>query len=79
MGRDRHAAWSRWSPHLWWLKQVDFAPLTYAGDVYALTDRAECLQLVLGYIGHNLALLAVAGSAGCAGAGMASSADAGRA
>src|ERR1700733_2829312 len=45
-------------PHLWWLKQVDFAPLTYAGDVYALKDRAECLQLVLGYIGHNLALLA---------------------
>jgi 4-amino-4-deoxy-L-arabinose transferase-like glycosyltransferase len=46
------------APHLWWLKQVDFAPLTYAGDVYALKDRAECLQLVLGYIGHNLALLA---------------------
>jgi 4-amino-4-deoxy-L-arabinose transferase-like glycosyltransferase len=45
-------------PHLWWLKQVDFAPLTYAGDVYALADRAECLQLVIGYIGHNLALLA---------------------
>ena len=32
------------APHLWWLKQVDFAPLTYAGDVYALTDRSECLQ-----------------------------------
>ncbi|HEY3794847.1 MAG TPA: glycosyltransferase family 39 protein, partial [Bradyrhizobium sp.] len=46
------------APHLWWLKQVDFAPLTYAGDVYALTDRAECLQLVIGYIGHNAALLA---------------------
>src|ERR1700742_3937767 len=46
------------APHLWWLKQVDFAPLTYAGAVYALKARAECLQLVLGYIGHNLALLA---------------------
>src|SRR6476646_7326873 len=46
------------SPHLWWLKQVDFVPLTYAGDVYALTDRSECLKLVLGYISHNLALLA---------------------
>ncbi|MBU6464927.1 MAG: glycosyltransferase family 39 protein [Bradyrhizobium sp.] len=46
------------APHLWWLKRVDFAPLTYAGDVYALTDRSECLKLVLGYIGHNLALLA---------------------
>ncbi len=46
-------------PHLWWLKQVEFAPLTYAGDVYAITSRALCVQLVLGYIGHNLALLAV--------------------
>ena len=46
-------------PHLIWLKDVDFAPLTYAGDVYALTSRAQCLQLVVGYIGHNLALLAV--------------------
>jgi 4-amino-4-deoxy-L-arabinose transferase-like glycosyltransferase len=46
------------APHLWWLREVDYAPLTYAGDVYALKDRAECLQLVLGYIGHNIALLA---------------------
>ena len=46
-------------PHLIWLKDVDFAPLTYAGDVYALTSRTQCLQLVIGYIGHNLALLAV--------------------
>ncbi|SDT36446.1 glycosyltransferase family 39 protein [Bradyrhizobium canariense] len=46
-------------PHLWWLKEVDFAPLTYAGDVYAITSRALCVELVLGYIGHNLGLLAV--------------------
>jgi Dolichyl-phosphate-mannose-protein mannosyltransferase len=46
-------------PHLWWLREVDFAPLTYASDVYALTSRALTVQLVLGYIGHNLALLAV--------------------
>jgi 4-amino-4-deoxy-L-arabinose transferase-like glycosyltransferase len=46
-------------PHLWWLKEVDFVPLTYAGDVYALSDRALNIQLVLGYIGHNFALLAV--------------------
>jgi 4-amino-4-deoxy-L-arabinose transferase-like glycosyltransferase len=46
-------------PHLIWLKQVDFVPLTYAGDVYALSDRAENAKLVLGYIGHNLALLAL--------------------
>src|SRR5246127_101911 len=46
-------------PHLIWLKQVDFVPLTYAGDVYGLSDRAESAKLVLGYIGHNLALLAL--------------------
>jgi len=44
-------------PHLVWLKQVDFVPLTYAGDVYGLSSRAQNIQLVLGYVGHNLALL----------------------
>ena len=46
-------------PHLIWLRQVDFIPLTYAGDVYALSSRAQSVKLVLGYIGHNVALLAV--------------------
>jgi 4-amino-4-deoxy-L-arabinose transferase-like glycosyltransferase len=46
-------------PHLWWLREVDFLPLTYAGDVYGLSDRALNIQLVLGYIGHNFALLAL--------------------
>jgi 4-amino-4-deoxy-L-arabinose transferase-like glycosyltransferase len=46
-------------PHLWWLKQVDFAPFSYAGDVYSLTDRSQCFQLVIGYLSHNAALLAV--------------------
>ena len=46
-------------PHLLWLGEVDFVPLTYAGDVYGLQSRAQNLQLVLGYIGHNLALLAL--------------------
>ena len=46
-------------PHLIWLKQVDFVPLTYAGDVYGLSSRAQSARLVLGYIGHNAALLAV--------------------
>jgi len=46
-------------PHLVWLRDVNFVPLTYAGDVYGLSSRAQSLQLVLGYIGHNLALLAV--------------------
>jgi 4-amino-4-deoxy-L-arabinose transferase-like glycosyltransferase len=45
-------------PHLLWLRQVDFVPLTYAGDVYGLQSRAQNIQLVLGYIGHNFGLLA---------------------
>jgi 4-amino-4-deoxy-L-arabinose transferase-like glycosyltransferase len=45
-------------PHLVWLKEVDFLPLTYAGDSYTLPNRAQSLQLVLGYVGHNLSLLA---------------------
>ena len=39
--------------------EVDFVPLTYAGDTYALSSRLQNLQLVLGYVGHNLALLAL--------------------
>jgi hypothetical protein len=46
-------------PHLWWLKEVHFVPLTYAGDVYGLTDRTQNIQLVRGYVGHNIALLAL--------------------
>jgi 4-amino-4-deoxy-L-arabinose transferase-like glycosyltransferase len=44
-------------PHLIWLEEVDFVPLTYAGTVYSLSSRAQTAQLVLGYIGHNVALL----------------------
>ena len=46
-------------PHLIWLKQVDFVPLTHAGDVYGLQSRAQNIQLVIGYILHNIGLLAV--------------------
>jgi 4-amino-4-deoxy-L-arabinose transferase-like glycosyltransferase len=46
-------------PHLIWLRQVNFAPLTYAGDVYGLSSRALSAMLVLGYVDHNLGLLAV--------------------
>ena len=46
-------------PHLVWLKQVDFVPLTYAGDVYGLSDHTLNAKLVLGYVGHNFALLAL--------------------
>jgi 4-amino-4-deoxy-L-arabinose transferase-like glycosyltransferase len=45
-------------PHLVWLKEVNFVPLTYAGDVYGLSDRAINLRLLRGYIEHNLAMLA---------------------
>ena len=45
-------------PHLMWLMQVDFVPLTYAGDTYSLTDRTMIDNLALGYVLHNLALLA---------------------
>src|SRR5579863_1170326 len=44
-------------PHLLWLKEVDFAPLIYAGDVYGNRTRAESAMLVLGYVEHNLGWL----------------------
>jgi hypothetical protein len=47
------------TPHIMWLRDVNFAPLTYAGDSYSLTDRRVSDDLALGYIGHNLALLAL--------------------
>jgi 4-amino-4-deoxy-L-arabinose transferase-like glycosyltransferase len=46
-------------PHLVWLKQVDFVPFTYAGDVYGHVTRAGALDLTIGYVLHNLALLAL--------------------
>jgi 4-amino-4-deoxy-L-arabinose transferase-like glycosyltransferase len=46
-------------PHLAWLREVDFVPLTYAGDTYTQLTRAQNVQLVLGYVGHNFALLAL--------------------
>src|SRR3954470_3174118 len=45
-------------PHLMWLKEVNFVPLTYAGDVYGDFDRAGNIWRVFGYLGHNIALLA---------------------
>jgi 4-amino-4-deoxy-L-arabinose transferase-like glycosyltransferase len=45
-------------PHVMWLKQVDFVPLTYAGDTYSLSDRTMIDDLARGYVLHNLALLA---------------------
>src|SRR3954470_5560344 len=45
-------------PHLTWLVESNFAPLAYAGGTYELSNYAQTVQLVLGYIGHNLGLLA---------------------
>ena len=50
MGRDRNAR-GRHDPHLIWLKDVDFVPLTYAGDVYRLSSRAQSAQPRLGMSG----------------------------
>jgi 4-amino-4-deoxy-L-arabinose transferase-like glycosyltransferase len=59
-------------PHLMWLREVNFVPLTYAGAVYGHFTRAQTAMLVLGYVGHNLGLLALPfAAAGFAIAGMA--------
>src|SRR5580698_5816614 len=44
-------------PHLLWLKEVDFAPLIYAGDVYGNRTLTGSAMLVFGYVEHNLGLL----------------------
>jgi 4-amino-4-deoxy-L-arabinose transferase-like glycosyltransferase len=46
-------------PHAIWLRDVNFVPFTYAGEIYSLTDRRMIDNLALGYVGHNLALLAL--------------------
>jgi 4-amino-4-deoxy-L-arabinose transferase-like glycosyltransferase len=46
-------------PHFIWLVQVNFLPFTYAGDSYSISDRGLIDDVVLGYVGHNLALLAL--------------------
>ena len=44
-------------PHLMWLKDADFAPLIYAGDVYGHFTRMQTAMLVLGYVEHCVGLL----------------------
>lgn len=46
-------------PHIVWLAEVHFVPLTYAGDTYSLEDAGLVHQLVAGYALHNVALLAL--------------------
>ena len=47
-------------PHFLWLKQVNFIPFTYAGESYYQPDRALLTNLAIGYLEHNLGLVAVA-------------------
>jgi hypothetical protein len=46
-------------PHVVWLAEAHFVPLTYAGDTYSLDDPRFVHQLVAGYALHNVALLAL--------------------
>lgn len=46
-------------PHIVWLAEAHFVPLTYAGDTYSLEDAGLVHQLVAGYAVHNVALLAL--------------------
>lgn len=46
-------------PHIVWLADAHFVPLTYAGDTYSLEDSGQVHQLVAGYALHNIALLAL--------------------
>jgi 4-amino-4-deoxy-L-arabinose transferase-like glycosyltransferase len=46
-------------PHVIWLADAHFVPLTYAGDTYSLDDKSQVHQLVLGYLLHNAGLLAL--------------------
>lgn len=46
-------------PHVVWLAEAHFVPLTYAGDTYSLEDAGLVHQLVAGYAVHNAALLAL--------------------
>ncbi|MFT4121010.1 glycosyltransferase family 39 protein [Bradyrhizobium sp.] len=46
-------------PHIVWLADAHFVPLTYAGDTYSIEDSRLVHQLVFGYALHNLALLAL--------------------
>lgn len=46
-------------PHVVWLAEAHFVPLSYAGDTYSLQDMSQVHQLVAGYFLHNFGLLAL--------------------
>ena len=61
-------------PHLWWLRQVDFVPLTYAGDIYALPAAPLSFSSCSAISATTLRCWP-AGRAGGAGAGVAAMVD----
>lgn len=40
-------------PHAWWVAQANFAPFTYADDVYMSPPRSLSVQLAATYVGHH--------------------------
>ncbi len=44
-------------PHIDWVRSAEFAPFRYATSTYVISSHWQSLQLVWGYIGHNVALL----------------------
>jgi Dolichyl-phosphate-mannose-protein mannosyltransferase len=44
-------------PHIDWVRSADYAPFLYASGHYVIASKWQSLQLVWGYVGHNLALL----------------------
>jgi hypothetical protein len=44
-------------PHIDWVRSVDYAPFLYATGTYVISSHWQSLQLIWGYIGHNVALL----------------------
>lgn len=44
-------------PHIDWVRSVDFAPFRYATGTYVISSHWQSLQMVWGYVGHNVALL----------------------
>ncbi|WP_398475652.1 glycosyltransferase family 39 protein [Tardiphaga sp.] len=44
-------------PHIDWVRSVEYAPFLYASGHYVIASKWQSLQLVWGYVGHNVALL----------------------
>ena len=44
-------------PHIDWVRSADYAPFLYASGHYVIASKWQSLQLVWGYVGHNVALL----------------------